>query len=67
MHGALHPRANIDRLYISRKEGGRGLTNIEMSHNIIIEGLNSYLKLKTSDKYLSMVYRQMFETYKVKN
>ena len=24
MHKALHPRDNVDRLYVSRKEGGRG-------------------------------------------
>ena len=28
MHNALHPRDNIDRLYVSRKEGGRGLASI---------------------------------------
>ena len=25
MHNALHPKSNADRLYIPRKEGGRGL------------------------------------------
>ena len=25
MHKALHPRDDVDRLYMSRKEGGRGL------------------------------------------
>ena len=25
MHKALHPRDDVDRLYVSRKEGGRGL------------------------------------------
>ncbi len=29
LHGALHPRADVDRLYIPRDEGGRGLTNVE--------------------------------------
>ena len=29
MHKALHPRD--DRLYVSRKEGGRGLASIEDS------------------------------------
>ena len=29
MHKALHPRADINRLYVSRKEVGGGLTNIE--------------------------------------
>ena len=28
MHGALHPRADVDRLYVSRKAGGRGLLSI---------------------------------------
>ena len=26
---ALHPRSDVDRLYIPRKEGGRGLISIE--------------------------------------
>ena len=29
MHKALHPRVDVDRLYVSRKEGGRGLASIE--------------------------------------
>ena len=29
MHKALYPRDNIDRLYVSRKEGGRGIAGIE--------------------------------------
>ena len=29
IHKALHPRDDVDRLYVSRKEGGRGLTSIE--------------------------------------
>ena len=29
MHKALHPRDDKDRLYVSRKEGGRDLANIE--------------------------------------
>ncbi len=31
MHKALHPRDDVDRLYVSRKEGGRGLANTEDS------------------------------------
>jgi len=26
---ALHPRADVDRLYVSRREGGRGMVSIE--------------------------------------
>ena len=29
MHKALHPRDDVDRLYVSRKEGGRGLASIK--------------------------------------
>ena len=31
MHKALHPRDDVDRLYVSRKEGGRGLASSEDS------------------------------------
>ena len=31
MHEALHPRDDVDRLYVSRKEGGSGLTSFEDS------------------------------------
>ena len=30
MYGALHPKSGIDRLYLKRKHGGRGLISIEM-------------------------------------
>ena len=29
MHRGLHPRSDVDRLYISRKKGGRGLKSVE--------------------------------------
>ena len=28
LHGALHPRADVHRLYVSRTKGGRGLRSI---------------------------------------
>ena len=31
MYKALHPRDDVDSLYVSRKEGGRGLASIEDS------------------------------------
>ena len=31
MHNALHPRDDVGRLHVSRKEGGRGLASIEDS------------------------------------
>ena len=29
MYGALHPKSDVDRFYIKRKEGGRGLMSVE--------------------------------------
>ena len=29
MYGALHPKSDVDRLYIKRKVGGRGLMSVE--------------------------------------
>ena len=29
MYGAFHPKSDIDRLYLKRKQGGRGLISIE--------------------------------------
>ena len=29
IHKALHPRDDVDRLYVSRKEGERGITSTE--------------------------------------
>ena len=40
---ALHPRDDIDRLYVSRKEGGRGLTSIEDSVNASIQRLEGFI------------------------
>ena len=31
IHKALHPRDDVDRLYVSRKEGGRRLASFEDS------------------------------------
>ena len=31
MHKALHPRNDVDRLYVSKREGGRGLTSVDTS------------------------------------
>ena len=44
MHKALHPRDDVDRLYVSRKEGGRGLTSIEDSVDASIQQLKDYIE-----------------------
>ena len=42
MHKALHPRDDADRLYVSRKEEGRGHTSIEVSVDASIQRLEVY-------------------------
>ena len=44
MHNALHPRDDVDRLYVSRKEGGRGLFSIEDSVDVSIKRLEDYIQ-----------------------
>ena len=44
MHKALHPRDDVDRLYVSRKEGGRGLASIEDSVDTSIQRLEDYMQ-----------------------
>ena len=43
LHKALHSRDDIDRLYVSRKEGGRGLASIEDSIDTSIR-LEDYIE-----------------------
>ena len=44
MHKASHPRDDVDRLYVSRKEGGRGLTSIEDSVDASIQRFEDYIE-----------------------
>ena len=44
MHKALHPRDDVDRLYVSRKEGGRGLASIEDSVDASILRRKDYIQ-----------------------
>ena len=38
-HKALHSRYDVNRLYVSRKEGGRGIANIEDCVDALIQRL----------------------------
>ena len=44
MHKALHTRDDVDRLHVSRKEGGRGLASIEDSVDASIQRLEDYMQ-----------------------
>ena len=44
MHKVLHPRDDVDRLYVPRKEGGRRLASIENSVDTSIQRLEDYIE-----------------------
>ena len=44
MHKLLHPRDDVDKLYVTRKEGGSGLASIEDSVDTSIQRLEDYIE-----------------------
>ena len=44
MHKALHPKDDVARLYVPRKEGGRGLACIEDGIDTSIQRLEDYIE-----------------------
>lgn len=50
MNRALHPKSDVDRLYISRNEGGRGMVSIEECVRIEECSLSDYIKRKNMNE-----------------
>ena len=50
MHKALHPRDHVDRLYVSRKEGEKGLASIKDSFEPSIQQLEDYRENTNEDE-----------------
>jgi hypothetical protein len=51
-----HPKADIDRLYVKRKEGGRGLVEVEESYKIEIINIAEYHNTKyKGDHFVNIV------------
>ena len=44
LHGALHPKSDVDRLYLPRQKGGRGLISCEMFVKAEENNLAWYIK-----------------------
>ena len=42
-HKGHHPKADVERLYLKRSDGGRGLLQAEMSYKLSLIGLSTYL------------------------
>ena len=43
IHGQHHPKADVDRLYVPRKQGGRGLMQLEAAHAVEITKFVEYV------------------------
>ena len=46
IHGLHHQKADVDRLYVPRKQGGRGLMQFEAAHAVKISKLVEYVDRK---------------------
>ena len=44
VHKALHPRDDVERLFVSRKGKGRGLASIENNVDTSIQRLEDYIE-----------------------
>ena len=54
-----HPEADIDRLYVKRKEGGRGLIKIEAAYKAEIMNIAEYLNTSyKQDQFVNIVKSQ---------
>ena len=51
MHKAFHPKDDVDRLYVGRKDAGRGLISIEECAENSVLGLREYVE-KSNEKII---------------
>ena len=54
IHNGFHPKSNVNRLYLSRSEGGRGLIGVQNTVETAILGLRNYVR-NTKGKLLIAV------------
>ncbi|TWW73339.1 hypothetical protein D4764_15G0007330 [Takifugu flavidus] len=63
MHGGFHPNSSVLRLYTKRKEGGRGLVNVQTIVQEETTSLQEYIKkMAPTDPLLSESLRQQKPT-----
>ena len=57
MTGSLHPNSDVDKLYINRKEGGRGLKSVQILFESRIVALRQHLtQIASRSNILKFVY-----------
>ena len=62
MHNALHPRDSVAKLYLPRKEGGRGLLSVEDCVDLAILGLENYIQ-KSNERLITSARRDLEDEY----
>ena len=82
MYGALHPKSDVDRLYIKRKEGARGLMSVECcvreeenslgcyvanSEENLIKGVYAAETINTEDTVSSGEFKKQIEQERKQN
>ena len=60
IYGALHPKSDVDRLYVPRKEGGRCLITIEDCFELVIIGLEVYVHA-SEERYIQAARRDKID------
>ena len=56
MYKMRHPKADIDRMHVKRKEGGRGLVQVEAAYEAEIINIAEYHNtLNKEDQFLNIV------------
>jgi len=56
MYKMHHPKADIDRLYVKRKEGGRGLVQTEVAYKVEIINIAEYRNTNyKEDQFVNIV------------
>ena len=61
IHGQHHPKADIDHLYVLRKQGGGGLMQLEAAHAVEITKLMEYVDRK-EDPLIQVVRTHQFSS-----
>jgi hypothetical protein len=56
MYKMHHPKSDIDRLHVKRKEGGRGVVQVEVAYKTEIMNIAEYLNTKyKGDQFVNIV------------
>jgi len=62
-----HPKADIDRLYVKRKEGGRGLLQIEAAYEAEIINIAEYLNTSYKEDQFVNTFKSHESTQPIMN